>query len=322
MSASSGAHSTAGRAVLRRRRLLAGGVLVAVAGATAFVVLRSGAGGGGIAPPSPASPPATVRLTGDGGTLASRPVSDLRGRAARDRWLARVPARRTEVRGRTRITVEVDRSALARRLDRAIAAGGGAVAVPQRPVASTTNLPVLRQVLHNDCEVTALSMLLLDRGKRVDQLTLQRQVAHSAPLVPETSTSGEEIWGDPSKGFVGSAAGNGYGVYQRPIADLARRHGVAVRDLTGSAPGRVFRALLAGHPVMAWVALAAGPYQTWRTPGGKTVHANFGEHAVLLTGIDGDSLSVNDPLSGQRLTWTKAQFEQMWTALGSRALAA
>ena len=310
----------------RRRRLVAVAVLASVAGLTVVVVLSSGAGGsahGAHSPaPAPSPAPAVVRLTSRGRTLASRRVSDLRTRPARARWLASVRPSRTEARGRSRITLHVDDASLRQRVERAVSAGGGIVEVPERPVSSALRLPVVKQVLHNDCEATALSMLLVDRGNHVDQLALQRQVAHSGPLVPQPSPSGEETWGDPANGFVGSPSGNGYGVYQRPIAELAKRHGVRVHDLTGAPPQRVFDALLSGRPVMAWVALSGGPYQVWRTPAGRTVHANFGEHTVVLAGIHGDLLTVNDPLSGERLTWTKAQFEQMWAALGHRALAA
>jgi hypothetical protein len=43
---------------------------------------------------------------------------------------------------------------------------------------------------------------------------------------------------------------------------------------------------------------------------------------VVLTGLDGAEVHVNDPLSGERLTWGKAEFEWMWAGLGHRALAA
>lgn len=263
-----------------------------------------------------------IRLVSNGRTLASRSINRLRGHRELDRWISAIPANAVEVRGRGRIKLHTDRAALTRRLQRAIAAGGGTVVVPKRPVAAAIRLPVIKQVLHNNCEATALSMLLLDRGRHVDQLTLQSQIPRSGPLTPQQPSGGTGlIWGDPSKGFVGSAAGTGYGVYQRPIAALARRHGVALHDLTGARPQAVYRALLSGRPVMAWVALSGGPYETWRTPSGRVVHANFGEHTVVITGTAGDSLTVNDPLSGQRLTWTKAQFEQMWATLGHRALA-
>lgn len=47
---------------------------------------------------------------------------------------------------------------------------------------------------------------------------------------------------------------------------------------------------------------------------------NFGEHTVVLTRIAADRLAVNDPLTGRRLSWTRAQFELMWRRLGRRAL--
>jgi uncharacterized protein YvpB len=284
--------------------------------------LHAGGGGSG-ATRSRAGAPAVIRLVSDGRTVASRSVDRLRGHREAARWLSAIPAQSIEIRGRARIELHTDQAILTRRLGHAIAAGGGRVVAPTRPVSAAIQLPVVKQALHNDCEATALSMLLLDRGRHVDQLALQSQMPRSGPLTPQPppTGTGPVIWGDPSQGFVGSAAGTGYGVYQRPITALARRYGVALRELTGAHPQAVYRTLLSGRPVMAWVALSDGPYETWRTPSGRIVQANFGEHTVILTGVTGDSLTVNDPLSGQRLTWTKAQFEQMWAALGQRALA-
>ncbi|HSC20664.1 MAG TPA: C39 family peptidase, partial [Solirubrobacterales bacterium] len=128
------------------------------------------------------------------------------------------------------------------------------------------------------------------------------------------------------EGFVGRADGGGpaggFGVYQKPIRALARRHGLTMRELTGSPPSAVYAALLAGHPVLAWVALSEGPYASWVSPAGKPIQINYGEHAVVLTGVEGEDMQVNDPLSGERLVWTKQQFEQMWAGLGHRALVA
>ena len=109
-------------------------------------------------------------------------------------------------------------------------------------------------------------------------------------------------------------------MYQRPIEALARRHGVDFAISPGASPQAVYRALLSGHPVLAWVALSNGPFATWQTPAGRTVRANYGEHAVVLTGVDPRTIYLNDPLSGRRLTWAKPDFERMWAALGRRAL--
>jgi uncharacterized protein YvpB len=223
------------------------------------------------------------------------------------------------------ITLRTDRQALAFDVRHTIAAGGGTVVVPQEPIASTIRLPVVKQTLQDDCEATSLSMMLDFGGKRVDQLTLQNQVAHSSPLDPREGPEGE-IWGDPSTGFVGHADGSGpaggFGVYQGPIADLARRHGMVLRDLSNKSPTAIYHTLLSGRPVMVWVGLSEGPYASWHSPAGRIVEVNYGEHAVVLSGMTEGDLIVNDPLSGQRLRWSKGQFESMWALLGRRALAA
>lgn len=276
---------------------------------------------------APAPPPVVTIRVGQR-TLATRRVERLGDRRAIARWVATLPATRTTRSGRAQITLRTDTAALLRRVRAATAAGGRTIALPEHATAATIRLPVVGQSLRNDCEATALSMLLRDRGVRADQLSLQHDLPQSPPLdpAPPPRGTGPQVWGDPDLGFVGRADGSGpaggYGVYQRPVAALARRHGVRLTDLTGQPAASVYRALLSGHAVMVWVALSAGPYETWQTPAGRLVHANFGEHSVVLTAIDANTVRANDPLSGQQLTWTRAQFERMWTALGRRALAA
>jgi uncharacterized protein YvpB len=268
-----------------------------------------------------------VRLVVDGRRLATAPSDELDAGGARSlaALLDRVPATRVVRRGPARVSLRVDRPELRRRVLRAVAAGGGTVAVPERAVASTARLPIVKQAFRNNCETAALSMLLAGRGVRVNQRTLQRQLPRSGPLDPQPSPDGGlETWGDPTRGYVGRVDGGGtaggYGVYERPIRALARRHSVALRDLTRRAPRDVYRRLAAGNPVMVWIGLSDGPFRTWRSPAGGEVTANFGEHTVVLTGLRGNRLYVNDPLTGQRLTWTKAYFEDVWPRLGRRAL--
>lgn len=306
------------QAVLRRR-IAAVGALALLALAVVLVLDRGGS-------PTPSvEPPRFVSLSFGGRILARRPVADLRRPAAVAALLRDTPVSRTLHHGPTTIQLQTERSALSHELTLATRRGGGRVTVPERPTAASTRVPLVQQALRDNCETAALSMILSFRGKATDQLVLQRQVAHSKPLDPTVSADQLEVWGDPSRGFVGRADGGGpaggYGVYQRPIRALSKRHGVALRNLTGSSPRAVYRALLGGRPVLAWVALSEGPFATWQTPAGRTVRANYGEHAVVLTGVGPRTISLNDPLSGRRLTWTKPDFERMWSALGRRALA-
>lgn len=98
------------------------------------------------------------------------------------------------------------------------------------------------------------------------------------------------------------------------------RHGIKLVNLARARPAALYRRLRLGRPVMVWVGLSEGPYARWRTPEGKTIGVNFGEHTVVLTGVRGDLVLLNDPLGGQRRTWTRAQFEELRARLGRRAL--
>lgn len=208
-------------------------------------------------------------------------------------------------------------------------AGGAGLVVGGQPAAFAADrdrlgdVPLVRQVYRNNCETASLSMLLASVGVRVDQRTLQREVRRSGPLDPIVGEDGTWTWGDPERGFVGRPEGGGtaggFGVYQRPIRALAARYGVRLTDLTRQRE-RLFAQLARGRPVMAWIGLSSGPYRSWRTPAGKRVTVNFGEHVVVLTGLRGNTISVNDPLTGSRLVWTRAQFLEKWRLLGRRAL--
>ena len=203
----------------------------------------------------------------------------------------------------------------------AVVSAASAAAFPAR---AAKEVPLVRQALRNNCETAALAMLLAARGVRVDQLTLQRRLAKSGPADPVVRSDGLLVWGDPDKGFVGRVAGGGshggYGVYTAPIKALAARYGVRLRNLNRRPASALYARLRAGRAVLAWVGLSAGPYLRWRTPSGKTIVGNFGEHTVVLTAIDGDMLSLNDPLSGRRLSWSRQAFETSWARLGFRAL--
>lgn len=307
------------RRAVTRRRLIALAPLVLAVAAAALI-----ADSGGSTNTNPRS--AEIRLSLGGAAVASTTLDELRAPGAVRRLLRDLPTHRVVRRADVTVELQVDRAAVAAALARAKLRGGSVVRVPGRPISSRIHVPLIKQALRDDCEAASLSMLMAFKGKPVGQLALQRQVAHSPPLDPTVAADGSETWGDPSQGFVGRADGGGpaggFGVYQGPIQALARREGVILRDLTGSTPAAIYGALLHGHPVMVWVALSAGPYASWSTLAGKRVTVNYGEHAVVLTGVNGREVDVNDPLSGTRLTWARPQFERMWKALGRRALSA
>ena len=237
----------------------------------------------------------------------------------------RLPRTQIVRRGRARLTFELDRNAAARTAA-SLEDGTGTVEVPRRAVASKITAPIVKQRLRNNCESAALASLLATAGIKKDQLDLQRQFPRSGALDPQGSGPAM-VWGDPERGYVGRPEGGGvaggFGVYQRPVAATAARNGKRVQDISGLSPAVLYRMLLEGRPVMAWVGLQEGPFGTWRSPEGREVRVNFGEHTVVLFGVRRDgSLRVMNPLSGAREVWTKQDFETMWDRLDRRALAA
>ena len=237
----------------------------------------------------------------------------------------RLPARIELRRGRAWMENAVPRRRARRIINTALAVHATRVEVPVTPLWSRIALRPVRQILHNDCEAASLSMLLAAAGVHAGQLNLQARLPRSGPLDPEP-VAGNRLfrWGDPERGFVGRPAGGGteggFGVYEPPIRALAARYGVRLVDLRGRSVAAVRAAALAGHPVLAWVGLAAGPYLSWLTPSGHEITVNLNEHAVALVGAGRGYVLVNNPLTGARERWSDALFSYRWRLLDRRAL--
>jgi uncharacterized protein YvpB len=285
--------------------------------------LLAGCASGGhttTSPPTTAPPPPPPRLAvyAAGRRLASIEPKQLSG--------LRLPRRLSIRRGRARLLVEIPHRQARAEIRQALARRARRIDLHVVPVWSAVVLRPVRQLLHNDCEATALSMLLAAAGVEKGQLALQAKLPRSGPLDPEP-VAGSTLfrWGDPERGFVGRPDGGGpeggFGVYEPPVRALAAHFGVRLHDLHGSTLAAVRATVLAGHPVLAWVGLAPGPYLRWLTPEGREITVNLNEHAVVLVGAGPGYVLVNNPLSGERERWSDALFSSRWQLLGRRALA-
>lgn len=265
--------------------------------------------------------PGRVALVADGEMLAKIGVGQAE-RLAAGKGTLPIDARHLVKRGPLVRTFEVDEPLLRRRLG-AATDEGAVVRIPYEPVASRIKAPIVKQAYRNNCETAALSMLLATVGVSEGQRGLQDEISTAGPLDPQIDPQGETVWGDPELGYVGRPKGGGtaggFGAYEGPVMELASRWAEPT-DLSGRSPGAVYRRLLTGDAIMVWVGLSDGPHETWRSPEGNEVTVNYGEHTVVLTGIEGDRLYVNDPIDGQRKVWSKAEFEQMWALLDRRAV--
>ncbi len=233
----------------------------------------------------------------------------------------RVPARWDIKERRARVTYTLDRDQAVRAV---LASGGDPVRVAARPVSSSIQAPVIAQVLRNNCESAALEVLLATAGRRIPQLQIQRSLPTSGPLDP-VGEGPDRVWGDPELGFVGRPDGGGtaggFGVYERPVIATAGRLGVTLENLSGREPNDIVQRVRSGRAVMAWIGLSEGPYGSWRSPAGRAVTVNFGEHTVVITGVTADGrLLIVNPLEGTQEVWSVKQFSQGWRLLGRRAV--
>jgi uncharacterized protein YvpB len=234
------------------------------------------------------------------------------GGSAAARVVARIAAQ-----GRPHVALRLRFAASApEMLARAARGTAAEVTVPARVVGVRLNLPRTRQGYRDDCEATALSIML---DGRVGQYRLQKLLPLARPLVPEETAHGL-VWGDPERGFVGDVRGGGYGVYDLPLLALARRFDPGARNLTRHPLGALVAALRSGRPVVAWIQFGPSAPRTWTTPAGHTIHANFAEHAVTLTGWRPGWITYNNPWTGTRQTIPIGRFEALWRTLGDRAI--
>lgn len=321
--------SQAGRSPVaaRRRRLVAFAALL-LAAAAAIAVAVAGRVGSGATSPAPVPPPATVieiyagqRLLIEVKVPRDRPPDRV---ALRLVLTARLTRATVAARGTARIRYVYDVGATMRRA-LAVGRSGGRVQAVREPVSSRIVAPVVRQFQRNACEAAALQILLATTGVDVSQQRLQAAFPRSGPLDP-VGTGPERTWGDPDRGYVGRVDGGGvaggFGIYPGPVAETARRYGRRLDDLTAGAPASIYARLLRGRAVIAWIGLSDGPYGAWRSPRGKQIEVNFGEHTIVLTGMNrnGD-LRVVNPLQGTLEIWSRQRFETAWQLLGRRALA-
>ncbi|MBI2690448.1 MAG: C39 family peptidase [Solirubrobacterales bacterium] len=312
------------KSIYRRRRLA---VILPLLFGIVVVAYATGASG---SRNSPEKAPPVLRLELKQKTVARIPLEPFALQtAAGQAQLSRVvrnklPATMVDRRGRARITLALDRSSAAAEAV-SLGSAGGTVNVATEPVAATIAAPVLKQKLRNICESAALEVLLATEGVRVPQLTLQQRLRRDGPLDP-VGVGASRVWGDPELGYVGRPDGGGvaggFGVYPKPIIELASKYRVKLTNMTGGSASEIYDKLLSGRAVMAWMGLGDGPFTSWVTKSGKPVNVNLNEHTVVLTGIDRTgTLRMVDPLTGTRKEMSQSEFEAMWTLLGKRSVA-
>lgn len=175
---------------------------------------------------------------------------------------------------------------------------------------ATLNLdvPYHRQEHALSCEIAALRMLFLHRGRDVTETELIARM----PTGPMGS--------DPGLVFVGNIDGRqmttGYGIDWDGLARVANQLQTA-EAFYGRNLHFLIDRLHDGNPVVIWGSLYRSPRNvSWVTPEGKYVHAVSGEHTWVVTGYAGPReapthIFTLDPIYGRRVFRT-GDFLKNW----------
>jgi uncharacterized protein YvpB len=188
------------------------------------------------------------------------------------------------------------------------------------------NVPWYHQAFELSCESASLRMALAYEGiATTDDAVLD---IVGADLSRATFVNGALRWGDPYVSFVGNVRGSeialtGYGMYYPTVVKAATQLGGHVLAAgEGITPDQVYRAVLAGHPVVTWVTYewVILRRQDYVAIDGRVIpYAGPGEHAVTIVGVDPTRVLVNNPWSGPE--WVgKAVFERVYLTYNQMAV--
>lgn len=153
----------------------------------------------------------------------------------------------------------------------------GVPMIPQRP-----ELP-------NGCEITAVTMMVQSAGKRVDKMTLAREMPRSS---------------NPNYGYIGQPwDGTGITIFPSALTGLVRRYLGTSINMTGMGLDALYYQLDRNHVVVTWNTLHGFPY-----------------HALAVTGYDANYIYYNDCWTNQRTKMNKWQFLNNWNTQQRRAI--
>lgn len=141
-------------------------------------------------------------------------------------------------------------------------------------------------------------------------------------------SEGNLHWGNPQDKFVGDIDGenlyiDGYGVYNQPIKRVLDNHGFS-RSISKNGWDRdeLFAWVRSGYPAIIWIS------NDWKTktvvtmigPDGTENPWIFGEHAVVIRGVDRIRVYIMDVGNGSYYTVSYAKFDIGFANLGNMAI--
>ena len=170
------------------------------------------------------------------------------------------------------------------------------------------------------CESVALTILLNYHGYDVSV----DDVISKLKLGPKPFLK-ENIWygGNPELEFIGSPYDReSYGVYEKPIYDVAKVYSNNVVMGTGKSLTSVLEIVKNGNPVMVWISYnLTVPYisASWiYEPTMEKIEWKSGEHAVVIIGYNSKQVIASDPYSGSVKYFNRSTFENRYNYFGKK----
>lgn len=137
--------------------------------------------------------------------------------------------------------------------------------------------------------------------------------------------NGKLYGGNPEIEFVGDPrAKNGYGVYQKPIVDVANYYKPGMIDYTGHSLNQVLELVKQGIPVQVWASINmqnTSVCTSWTYKAtGKKINWICRLHSMVIVGYNSNYIYVSDPYIGSIVKYNRSQFQKMYNLFGKRAI--
>ncbi len=137
--------------------------------------------------------------------------------------------------------------------------------------------------------------------------------------------NGTLFGGNPEIEFVGDPRDiHGYGVYQKPIIDVANHYKAGMIDYTGNSLNNVLELVKKSIPVQVWVSINLRDTKVCTSwiykETGEKIQWICDLHSVVIVGYNSNVIYVSDSYTGKIETYNRVQFEKMYNLFGKRAI--
>ncbi len=174
----------------------------------------------------------------------------------------------------------------------------------------------------NGCETVALYLMLKYYGVNISPEVLVNNLKKGDGVHWE---GGVRYGGDPEIEFVGDPRDqHGYGVYQKPIINLASKYKSGMVDYTGHSLNDVLEIVRSGKPVQVWVSINlknTSVCADWiHKSSGRKINWICNLHSVVIVGFNDNYIYVSDPYVGKIKSYNRTQFQKIYNLFGKRAI--